>query len=142
MARGLRSSCAANTEAMPSPITALVTIRYQWVRSAALERWLRHLADNRDPSLTNTFVLPVTRYDISDSCFVELVFSSPALELEGTILVPKTEVVAIVKTTNPEDLPKIGYQGRAFADYLERKPTADTSAAEPYTRTDAPVAEV
>jgi hypothetical protein len=101
---------------MPSSITALVTIRYQWVRVAGLERLLVHLADNRNPSLTGTLVLPATRYDTSDSSFVEIVFSSPELELEGTVFVPKVEVIAIVKTANPEDLGKVGYRGRAAAE--------------------------
>ena len=73
---------------MPSIITALVTIRYQWVRIAGLERVLMSLADNRNPSLSGTLVLPVTRYDTSDGSFVELAFLNPAAELEGLLFVP------------------------------------------------------
>jgi hypothetical protein len=104
---------------MSSPITALVTIRYQWVRTAGLERLLLHLADNLNSSLTGTLVLPVTRYHMSDPSFVEVAFRSPAMELEGTLFVPKAEVIAILKTDDPSDLPKIGYRGRAASDAMD-----------------------
>lgn len=106
---------------MSPPITAMAILKYQWVRVAALDRLLLGLADNRNPALTGTLVLPVTRYDISDPSFVELAFSSSALELEGTIFVPRTEVVAILKTAAPEDLERIGYRGRASAEPLDTK---------------------
>jgi hypothetical protein len=114
---------------MPNPITAMAILKYQWVRIAALDRLLLGLADNRNPALTGTLVLPVTRYDTSDPCFVELAFSSPMLELEGTLFVPKTEVVAILKTDNPEDLPRIGYRGRPLAEPIEAH--IDTKDANP-----------
>ena len=117
------------TDAMPSPITAMAILKYQWVRVAALDRLLLGLADNRNPALTGTLVLPVTRYDTSDPCFVELAFSSSMLELEGTIFVPKTEVVAIVKTDNPEHLPRIGYRGRPLAEPIDTP--IDTENATP-----------
>lgn len=94
----------------------MAILKYQWVRVAALDRLLLGLADNRNPALTGTLVLPICRYDISDPSFVELAFSSPALELEGTILVPRAEVIAILKTDNPEHLQRIGYRGRALAE--------------------------
>ena len=99
---------------MPSPITSLVTIRYQWVRIAGLDRLLGSLAENRNPSLTNTLVLPATRCNMADSAFAEIVFSSPGLQLEGTIFVPKSEVIAILQTSDPDDLGKVGYKGRAL----------------------------
>lgn len=102
-----------------SPITALVTIRYQWVRTAVLERLLLHLADNRNPSLTGTLVLPVTRYDMSDPSFLEVAFSSPEMELEGILLVPKSEVIAILKTEDPSDLFKVGYKGRPTSEAMD-----------------------
>ena len=70
----------------------MAILKYQWVRVAALDRLLLGLADNRNPSLTGTLVLPITRYDISDPSFVELAFSSSALDLDGTIFVPRAEV--------------------------------------------------
>jgi hypothetical protein len=109
---------------MSTCITALVTIRYQWVRVASLERLLTHLADNRNPALTGTIVLPVTRYDTSDSAFMELVFSNPGLQLEGTLFVPKGEVISILKTANPDDLPKVGYQGRSMSHCVAPEPSA------------------
>ncbi len=114
---------------MYSPITALATIRYQWVRVAGLEKLLMPLAENRNPSLTGTLVLPATKCIMSDPDFVEIVFSSPALELEGSLFVPKAEVVAIVKTTNHEDLSKVGYRGRATPESVEYRPTAGTVPA-------------
>ncbi len=99
----------------------MAILRYQWVRVAALDRLLLGLADNRNPALTGTLILPVTRYDLSDPAFVELVFSSAALEVEGTIFVPKAEVIAIVKTDDPEDLQRIGYRGRASAEAAQYK---------------------
>ncbi len=104
---------------MYSTITALVTIRFQWVRIAGLERLLMPLADNRNASLTGTLVLPVCRYDTSDSAFVEVVFSSSAMEVEGTLCVPKTEIIAIVKTTDPEQMHKVGYRGRPKVEEIE-----------------------
>ena len=95
---------------MTSPITTLVTIRYQWVRAAGLEKLLLPLANNRNPSVMGTLVLPATRYDGSDPSFAEVVFSSAELELDGTVFVPKAEVIAIVKTADPEDLHKVGYE--------------------------------
>src|ERR1035441_8962803 len=47
---------------------------------------------------------------MSDPSFVEVAFRSPAMELEGTLFVPKAEVIAILKTDDPSDLPKIGYR--------------------------------
>jgi hypothetical protein len=111
---------------MPSPITALVTIRYQWVRVAGLERLLMPLANNRNPSLTGTLVIPATRYQIEDSTFAEIVFSNSGLEIEGTVFVPKTEVVAIVKTADPEDMHKVGYEDRSRTEQLEETPIATT----------------
>jgi hypothetical protein len=104
---------------MSSVITALVTIRYQWVRIAGLERVLMGLADNRNPSLSGTLVLPVTRYDTADASFVELAFCNPAAELEGLLFVPKAEVIAILKTTDPDHLPKVGYRGRVSEQVLD-----------------------
>lgn len=107
---------------MPCPITALVTIRYQWIRLASLERLLAPLANNRNPQLTGTLVLPATRYDTSDSAFVEVAFGSEALEVYGTIFVPKTEIVAIVKTDAPEDLGKVGYKGPPLNEPIAAEP--------------------
>jgi hypothetical protein len=115
---------------MPSAIIALVTIRYQWVRLAGLDQLLVRLAENRNPSLTGTLVLPLTRYDTSDSAFVELGFSSPALELEGTLFVPKSEVIAIVRTVDPEHLHRVGYRPNTYGEVLEPTP-AETPAVEP-----------
>ena len=105
----------------------MAILKYQWVRVASLDRLLLGLADNRNPALTGTLVLPVTRYDISDSMFVELVFSSAALELEGTIFVPKAEVIAILKTDDPADLERLGYRGRARVETTVENSTADVS---------------
>jgi hypothetical protein len=105
--------------------TALVTIRYQWVRVAGLERLLMPLAENRNASLTGTLVLPATRCVLSDSSFVEIVFSSPAMEVEGSLFVPRAEVVAIVKTAKPEDMYKVGYRGRPPAEPIEPEPVVD-----------------
>ncbi len=110
---------------MSSAIVALVTIRYQWVRLAGLEQLLMRLAENRNPSLTGTLVLPLTRYDTTDSTFLELGFSSPALELEGTLFVPKAEVIAIVKTVDPEHLHKVGYRKHTYGDFLDAKAHAE-----------------
>jgi hypothetical protein len=118
---------------MSPPITAMAILKYQWVRVAALDRLLLGLADNRNPSLTGTLVLPITGYDISDPSFVELAFSSSALDLEGTIFVPRAEVIAILKTANPEDLQRIGYRGRASAE-----PVDTTAAQEPQVAADTP----
>src|ERR1700744_3776618 len=117
---------------MSSAVTALVTIRYQWVRIAGLDRLLMSLAENRNPSLTGTLVLPVTQCVTSDAAFLELTFSSPGMELEGVLFVPKSEVIAILKTTDPKDLSKIGYKGRALSDPLVIEPVVDgTGASEP-----------
>ncbi len=110
---------------MPSPVTALATIRYAWVRLAGLERLLLHLAENRNPALTGTIILPVTRYDMSDSIFVEFSFSHPGLDLHGTIVVPKTEVITIVKTDLPEDMGKLGYSGRALTNATNLSPAEE-----------------
>jgi hypothetical protein len=115
---------------MSPPITAMAILKYQWVRVAALDRLLLGLADNRNPSLTGTLVLPITRYDISDPSFVELAFSSSALDLEGTIFVPRAEVIAILKTANPEDLQRIGYRGRASAEPVDTPATQEPQAAD------------
>jgi hypothetical protein len=115
---------------MSPPITALAILKYQWVRIASLDRLLLGLADNRNPALTGTLVLPVTRYDVSDPSFVELAFSSAALELDGTIFVPKAEVVAIVKTDNPDDLQRIGYRGRPLAEPEPAKTDGETPAVD------------
>jgi hypothetical protein len=115
---------------MPSPITALVTIRYQWVRVAGLERLLVPLANNRNPSLTGTLVLPASRYDASDPAFVEVAFSNSNLELEGTVFVPKAEVIAIVKTSDPEDLHKVGYKDRTQTNLVEQTSILDAPPTE------------
>jgi hypothetical protein len=115
---------------MFSSITALVTIRYQWVRVAGLDRLLMPLADNRNPSLTGTLVLPATHYDTSDTGFVEIAFSSPALELQGTIFVPKSEVISIVKTDHPDDLHKVGYKGRGQVEPMEAKSILDPAPSD------------
>lgn len=104
----------------------MAILKYQWVRVASLDRLLLGLADNRNPALTGTLVLPITRYDISDSMFVELVFSSATLELEGTIFVPKGEVIAILKTSDPQDLQRLGYRGRGSAEPAAANLTAET----------------
>lgn len=114
---------------MPSPITSLVTIRFDWVRSAGLERLLGAIADNRNPSVSGILILPATRFNTSDSTFIEIAFSSPALELEGTIHVPKSEIIAIVKTDMPDDLCKVGYRGRAVSEEAERKSMFDRQPA-------------
>jgi hypothetical protein len=41
------------------------------------------------------------------------------MELEGTLFVPKAEVIAILKTDDPSDLPKIGYRGRAASEAMD-----------------------
>ena len=110
-------------------ITALVTIRYQWVRIASLERLLIPLAENRNPALTGTLVLPAIRYDSSDSSFVEVVFGNAAAEFEGTIVVPKTEVLAILKTASPEDLARTGLLKNRMHEHIEAK----AEAADPTT---------
>jgi hypothetical protein len=97
---------------MSSSITALVTIKYQWVRTAGLDHLLLVLADNKNAALSGNVILPVTHYNCSDQWFLEVAFSSNYLELQGTLFVPKSEVVAIVKTDDPQDLPKVGYKGR------------------------------
>lgn len=116
LSAGRGTSTPAEKRRMSPSITAMAILKYQWVRIAALDRLLLGLADNRNPALTGTLVLPVTRYDMSDPTFVELAFSSAALDLEGTIFVPKAEVVAILKTDDPEDLQRLGYRGRASAE--------------------------
>jgi len=111
---------------MTSSIIALVTINFQWVRHAGLEKLLVPLANNRNPSLTGTLVLPATHYDGSDPSFVEVVFSSPELELDGAVCVPKAEVIAIVKTSAPEDLHKVGYMERATSSGILTASPVDT----------------
>ena len=113
---------------MSTSVTALVTIRYQWVRTAGLDHLLLILADNKNASLSGMLVLPVTRYNSSDQWFLEVAFSYLDLELHGTLFVPKSEVVAIVKTDDPEDLPKVGYKGRAPTEQLVY-PASPSSAA-------------
>ncbi len=98
---------------MSTSVTALVTIKYQWVRTAGLDHLLLILADNKNASLSGMLILPVTRYNTCDQWFLEVAFSNLYLELHGTLFVPKSEVVAIVKTDDPEDLPKVGYKGHA-----------------------------
>ncbi len=110
---------------MSSAITSLVSIRYQWVKISGLDRLLGGLADNKNASLSGLLVLPATRYDTSDSAFVEVAFSCPGLELEGVVFVPKSEVIAIVKTSNPEDLFKVGYTGRSVGERLDPIPLPD-----------------
>ena len=119
---------------MSSSITAMAILKYQWVRVASLDRLLLGLADNRNPALTGTLVLPITRYDISDSMFVELVFSSATLELEGTIFVPKGEVIAILKTSDPQDLQRLGYRGRGSAEPAAATPHRGNSTARSVAR--------
>ena len=104
---------------MSAAITALITIRYQWVRVACLDRVLMPLADNSNPALTGTLVLPATEYDTSDAGFVEISFSCPSVGLQGTVFVPKSEVIAIVKTDHPDDLHKVGYTGRGLPEAAE-----------------------
>ena len=101
---------------MTSAITSLVSIRYSWVKISGLDRLLGSLADNRNASLSGILVLPATHYDMSDSTFVEVSFTSPALELQGIVFVPKTEVIAIIKSSSPEDMHKVGYKGRSPAE--------------------------
>ena len=110
---------------MSSVITCLVSIRYQWVKISGLDRLLGGIADNKNASLSGLLILPATRYDTSDSTFVEVAFSCPAMEVEGIVFVPKTEVIAIVKTVDPEDLFKVGYTGRGMGERLEPIPIPD-----------------
>ena len=119
---------------MSAPVTALATIRYQWVRVAGLEKLLMPLAENRNPSLTGTLVLAATSCNTSDPGFVEIAFSNPLLELEGSLYVPKAEVVAIVRTHNPNDMYKVGFKGRSSVS-LEHKDDAETP--HPVTTNDA-----
>jgi hypothetical protein len=122
---------------MSTSITALVTIKYQWVRTAGLDHLLLVLADNKNASLSGMLILPVTCYNTSDQWFLEVAFSNAYLELHGTLFVPKSEVVAIVKTDDPEDLHKVGYKGRSPSEPLvcqgrpldPETPTSSTVAA-------------
>jgi hypothetical protein len=75
-------------------------------------------------------VLPVTRYDTTDASFVELAFCNPAAELEGLIFVPKAEVIAIIKTIDPDHLPKVGYRGRVSEQALDTSFILQEAAAE------------
>jgi hypothetical protein len=103
---------------MSKSIKALVTIKYQWVRNAGLDHLLLILADNKNASLSGMLILPVTSYNTSDQWFLEVAFSNAYLELQGTLFVPKSEVVAIVKTDDPEDLHKVGYKGHSQSEPL------------------------
>ena len=94
---------------MPAPaVVAKVFIRYQWVKNASLDRLLLTMAENKNPSLSGLIVLAVSRYDLSDSYFAEVAFTQAHLEFEGVLYLPKTEILAIVKTMNPEDMEKVG----------------------------------
>jgi hypothetical protein len=119
---------------MSTSITALVTIKYQWVRTAGLDHLLLILADNKSACLSGMLVLPVTRYNTSDQWFLEVAFSNAYLELHGTLFVPKSEVIAIVKTNDPEDLHKVGYKGHSPSEPLvcQRRPIgSETPARQP-----------
>lgn len=89
-------------------VVAKVFLRYQWIKNSALDRLLMPLAENKNPSLSGLLVLPVSRFDLSDNHFVEVAFTQAQLEFEGVLYVPKTEMLAIVKTMKPEDMEKVG----------------------------------
>lgn len=91
-------------------VVAKVFIRYQWIKNSSLDRLLMPMAENKNPSLSGLLVLPVTRFDLSDNHFAEVAFTQAQLEFEGVLYVPKTEMLAIVKTMKPEDMEKVGHR--------------------------------
>jgi hypothetical protein len=57
------------------------------------------------------YIIPVSKYDISDERFVEIEFYPRVLKDKwARVFIPKDQVVAIVVLESSEDLGKIGYK--------------------------------
>jgi hypothetical protein len=93
------------------PIKALVYIQQKWVNKTGSEQIFRSANVNPERQI---LVIPVTRFDISDHSFVEIVFwprvlaDQPVKSVKAFI--PKQEVALILELKSPDALPVLGYR--------------------------------
>ena len=93
---------------MSAPVVvAKVFIRYQWIKNASLDLYALHGREQESLALRADRAGSQPLH-LSDSYFAEVAFTQAQLEFEGVLYVPKTEVLAIVKTMKPEDMEKVG----------------------------------
>ena len=86
------------------PVKALVS-----VQSIGQRTWGSATPANEDTA--EFYIIPVSKYEISDERFVEIEFYPRVLKDKwARVFIPKNQVVAIVVLESSEDLGKIGYK--------------------------------
>jgi len=91
-------------------IKALVYVRQEWVDKTGSGKIFKSASFT---SKQDVLVIPVTRFDISDRTFVEIVFWPRALADQPVksvkAFIPKQEVTLIVEVKSPDALTELGY---------------------------------
>jgi len=92
-------------------VKALVYVRQTWIDQSRSGKLFSSATVNPDREI---LVIPVSKVDISDYHFVEIVFW-PRVLAEQTVksvkvFIPKQEVTLIVELKSPDALPALGYK--------------------------------
>lgn len=92
------------------PVKALVSVQKHWTKNMGLGG-LFHSATPANEDTAEFYIIPVSKYDISDERFIEIEFYPRVLNDKwARVFIPKDRVVAIVVLESSEDLGKIGYK--------------------------------
>jgi hypothetical protein len=91
-------------------VKALVTVRKHWTKNMGMGPLFQSTTPGNDEGV-EFHVIPVSRFDLSDSHFVEIEYYPRVLvDKWARVFVPKDQVVSVVQLESSEDLGKIGYR--------------------------------
>jgi hypothetical protein len=107
---GTRSSSGATISRMAEKAKktakALVVLRKDWVAEAGVGDFVEPEHPHPKQQLANFYAVPVVHFTLDDGWFLEMEFYPPTLKGKSLkLFVPKQEVLAVMQTHNPDDLP-------------------------------------
>ena len=107
----LREVSIAMAEAGERALKGVVYLSKAWVEETGSSNLFQAVNISSDSTV---LVVPVTKFDISDSYFVEIVFWPRALENHPMkwvkALVPKHAVIMVLDIKGPDVFPTLGYK--------------------------------